>query len=68
MCERRYGGVVKTVWQGRVTQATVKYGEHAQMATVCCNACRSCVQTNLIGIAIAVVGALAARLGRLRRV
>jgi hypothetical protein len=27
--------------------------EHAPMATVCCNACRTCVQSNLLGIAAA---------------
>jgi len=57
---------MKTVWQGRVTEAAAKYGEHAQTATVCCNACRTCVQTNLIGITIAATGALAARLARRR--
>ena len=41
----------------RVSEVTAKYGEHAPMATVCCNACRTCVQTNLLGIA---VGGLAA--------
>ena len=30
------------------------------MATVCCNACRTCVQTNLLGIAL---GGVAARVG-----
>jgi len=25
------------------------------MATVCCNACRTCVQTNLLGIALGSV-------------
>ena len=33
----------------RVSEVTAKYGEHAPMATVCCNACRTCVQTNLLG-------------------
>ncbi len=31
-----------------MTQSLAKYGEHAPMAATCCNACRSCVQTNLI--------------------
>lgn len=44
-----------TVWQRRLTQAVGKYGEQAPMATVCCNACRTCVQTNLIAAASAVV-------------
>jgi NAD/NADP transhydrogenase alpha subunit len=49
---------VKTIWQGRVTEAAARYGEHAPMATTCCNACRTCVQTNLIaGVLAAVVAA-----------
>jgi hypothetical protein len=56
---------VKAIWQGRVTEAAVRYGEHAPMATVCCNACRACVQTNLIGLGLAVAGAAAARVARL---
>ncbi len=37
--------------------------EHAPAATACCNACRTCVQTNLLGIAVAGLsgGALAVR-------
>ena len=41
-----------------MAQAAGKYGEHAPMATVCCNACRTCVQTN--GIALLLGGAAAA--------
>ena len=48
----------------RVTQATAKYGEHAPMAAVCCNACRTCVQTNILGIAL---GAAAAFGGAIRK-
>ena len=58
---------MKTVWQGRVTQTVAKYGEHAPMAATCCNACRACVQTNLIAGALAAViaaGAATARFGR----
>jgi len=42
-----------------------RYAEHAPMAATCCNACRTCVQTNALA---AVAGAgvwLAARAGRL---
>jgi len=43
---------------GRIGQAAAKYGENAPMAATCCNACRTCVQTNLLVIGIAaVVGA-----------
>jgi hypothetical protein len=50
-----------------MAQTAAKYGEHAPMATVCCNACRTCVQTNVLGIALAAavgVGAGIARVGR----
>ncbi len=49
----RYAPGVKTLLTGRVAQAAGKYGEHAPMAAVCCNACRTCVQTNALGIAVA---------------
>ena len=39
-----------------MVRATSKYGEHAPMVAVCCNACRTCVSTNVIGIAFAAVG------------
>jgi hypothetical protein len=51
---------VKAVWQGRVTQAAGKYGEHAPMAAVCCNACRACATTNLAGLGLALLAGLAA--------
>jgi hypothetical protein len=52
---------VKQIWTGRVAQAAGKYSEHAPMATVCCNACRTCVTTNLFALVVAaVVGAVAA--------
>jgi Na+/alanine symporter len=47
---------VKAVWQGRIVQASSKYGEHAPMAAVCCNACRTCATTNIAGLALAAVG------------
>jgi hypothetical protein len=46
---------VRTIATGRLAQTAAKYGEHAPMATVCCNACRTCVTTNIVGIATAVV-------------
>lgn len=42
---------MKMIWTGPVARAAEKYGEHAPMATVCCNACRTCVTTNLVGLA-----------------
>jgi hypothetical protein len=55
---------VKTLWQGRVTQVAAKYGEVTQTATVCCNACRTCVQTNLAAMALAALAAAGARVTR----
>jgi hypothetical protein len=51
---------MKEIWTGRVAQVAGKYGEHAPTAAVCCNACRTCLTTNLIGLASA--GAMAAAL------
>ena len=48
-------GAVRTIATGRLNQAAAKYGEHAPMAAVCCNACRACVQTSLIAGAFAAV-------------
>ena len=51
----------------RVTQAATKVGEHAPMTAACCNACRTCVTTNVIGLATAALagaGFVAAKLGR----
>ena len=36
---------MKQIWTSRMVQATSKYGEHAPMAAVCCNACRTCTTT-----------------------
>jgi hypothetical protein len=44
---------VKTIWTGRMAQVAGKYGENAPMAAVCCNACRTCVTTNIFGLVIA---------------
>jgi hypothetical protein len=41
----------------RITQAAARYGEHAPMAGVCCNACRTCTTTNVIALGTAAVGA-----------
>jgi hypothetical protein len=37
-----------------MAQAAGKYGENAPMAAVCCNACRTCVTTNVVGLVTAV--------------
>ena len=52
---------MKTFATGKLSQAAAKYGENAPMAAVCCNACRTCVQTNLVALGLAaVIGAGAA--------
>jgi hypothetical protein len=51
----RYRGPVKQIWQGRAAQVAAKYGEQAPMAAVCCNACRTCVTTNVVGLATAAL-------------
>jgi hypothetical protein len=60
---------MQTIWTGRMAQAAGKYGENAPMAAVCCNACRTCVTTNIVGVATALVagaGSAAANFGRRR--
>lgn len=64
LAKRKYDEDVKTVWQGRIGQAAAKYGEHAPMATTCCNACRTCVQTNLVAGVLAATIAAGAGLAR----
>jgi hypothetical protein len=51
----------------RVTQAAAKYGEHAPLATACCNTCRTCVTTNILAIAttaLAGTGLAVTRFGK----
>jgi hypothetical protein len=58
---------MQTVWKGRLTQAAAKYGEVAPNAAVCCNACRTCVQTNLLGLAVAAVAGAGIAVARVAR-
>jgi hypothetical protein len=47
-----------------MVQTAAKYGENAPMAAVCCNACRTCLTTNILGVitgAFAGAGYAAAR-------
>jgi hypothetical protein len=56
---------MKTIWTGRMVQASAKYGEHAPVATTaCCNACRTSVQANLLTMALGVVTAAGAAVAR----
>jgi len=56
-----------TSWQGRLTQAAAKYGDQAPTATVCCNACRTCVTTNLLALGMGLAAGAAYTAGRLAR-
>jgi hypothetical protein len=49
-------GFVKQFCTSRAGQAAVRYGEHAPVTTACCNACRTCVTTNVVALALAAVG------------
>ena len=49
---------MKAVWQGRMVQASTKYGEHAPMAAVCCNACRTCATTNVASLGLAALASV----------
>jgi hypothetical protein len=48
----------------RAGQVAAKYGENAPLAATCCNACRTCVQTNVLGIALGALAFLAAPIRR----
>jgi hypothetical protein len=49
---------MRQIWTGRIGQVAGKYGEHAPMATVCCNACRTCVTTNALALLSSVLAAV----------
>ena len=58
--------MVKQIATGKLGMVAAKYGENAPMATVCCNACRTCVTTNLVGVLLLGVSGFAKRLLRRR--
>jgi hypothetical protein len=58
---------VKEIWTGRLAHATQKYGENAPTAAVCCNACRTCVTTNLLAVIVSALAATGAGLARFTR-
>jgi len=58
---------VKQIWAGRAAQLAGKYGENAPTAAVCCNACRTCVTTNLLALATAGVAAAGLGITRVAR-
>ena len=55
---------MKQIATVRLTQAAAKVGEQAPMTAVCCNACRTCVTTNVIGIATAALAGTGFALAR----
>jgi hypothetical protein len=58
---------VKQIWTGRAAQTVAKYGDNAPTAAVCCNACRTCVTTNLIALVTAGLAAAGYRIARFAR-
>ena len=58
---------MKQVWTGRVAQAAGKYGEHAPMASTCCNAFRTCVTTNALTLLIGAAAGVGLAVSRLVR-
>jgi hypothetical protein len=58
---------MKRIAAGRVGLVAASYGEQAPMATVCCNACRTCVTTNLVGVVLFGVTGLVASARRVMR-
>lgn len=53
--------------QMRALPIANRVAEHAPVATACCNACRMCVQTNLVALAFTGVAGLGTVLGRFLR-
>jgi hypothetical protein len=51
----------------RLAQTASKVGEHAPLATTCCNACRTCVTTNIVTIATAAVAGAGVAVARFVR-
>jgi hypothetical protein len=58
---------MKTIATGRMARVAARYGEHAPMATACCNACRTCVTTNIFGLAVAGFAGAGVAVARLAR-
>jgi hypothetical protein len=50
-----------------MAQAAGKYGEHAPMTAVCCNACRTCVTTNALTLLMGTVAGAAVLVARFVR-
>jgi hypothetical protein len=55
---------MKDIWRGPVARTAGKYGEHAPMVAVCCNACRTCVTTNVLTFVFGALAGVGVMLGR----
>lgn len=55
---------MKQIWQGGALQAASRYGELAESTAVCCNACRTCVTTNLAALALGALTAAGVGIAR----
>ena len=53
--------------QTKMLPVVNRAADYAPMATACCNACRTCVQTNLVGMLLVGAGAAAAFVRRFAR-
>jgi len=51
----------------RVGELAARYGEHAPAATACCNACRTCVTTNVLTVLMGAGAAVGLFFARARR-
>jgi hypothetical protein len=58
---------MKQIATVRLAQTASKVGEHAPLATACCNACRTCVTTNVITVATAGLAAAGVAVARFVR-
>jgi len=50
-----------------MAQTASKYAEVGQTTAVCCNACRACVTTNLVGLGLGFLAATGAALAGFAR-
>jgi hypothetical protein len=65
--DRAYDVDVKQIATVRMGQVAAKYAENTPAVAVCCNACRTCVTTNIVGVLMAAAAAAGVGLRRLFR-
>jgi len=58
---------VKPIATGKLLQVAGRYADHAPTATACCMTCRTCVTTNLLGLAAVPVVAAWSAVRRIAR-